>query len=128
MLSNKGVSYMKMDMLNKFLIFAVLNVIVTMAKYKEVRFWNIWPQINNDPMRLWLIFKSTFNISQTFFFSILFFRQVVHGQTRLKQLIRVQKQLLNGKKQPLGKAVKLYCITASHRNTTALYFIYVFIM
>lgn len=42
-------------------------IIVTLAKSREVRFWNIWPQINNDPMRLWLIFNGTFNISQKMF-------------------------------------------------------------
>lgn len=38
MLLNKGVFYMKMDMLNMFFIFVFLNVIVIMVKYKEVRF------------------------------------------------------------------------------------------
>lgn len=43
---------MNMAMLNTFLIFAVFYIIVTLAKSREVRFLNIWPQINNDPMRL----------------------------------------------------------------------------
>lgn len=59
-----------------------------------------------------------FNISWKIIFSTLFFRQIVHCQTRLKQLIHVHKQLLNGKKQPLEKTVKLPHITVLRWITT----------
>lgn len=46
--------YINKDMLNMLPSFAVLYIIVTFPKSTEVRYWNIWPQINNDQMTLWI--------------------------------------------------------------------------